>query len=83
MNTKTQTHTPGPWIVKLPHITTPGALGYLATVSRNPQAEADARIIAAAPDMLNALKHCVPSLIDGTEIYRVVKAAIAKATEGK
>lgn len=41
--------------------------------------DADARLIAAAPDMLEALRECEHH----TDTYETVRAAIAKATGGE
>jgi len=95
-------HTPGPWIVYAGDEWTDGIVtleGYNAggepmywTVAsynrRRDEAEANARLIAAAPDMLNALLDLVALLpdpeLDVDEVQReyalAAKAAIAKAT---
>jgi hypothetical protein len=52
----TNTTTPGPWKVSMPHITTEGALGYMATMSNYPEALADAHLMALAPELLAALE---------------------------
>lgn len=76
--------TPGPWKVH------PQARTAVHQPSLNcwiPQSEADARLIAAAPDLLEALKEAVkytrhPDYDWPVEFSRMVDAAIAKA-EGK
>lgn len=91
----TQTkHTPGPWGIiegkTLLHVETrhdnPTGAG-VAICSVPKSAEANARLIAAAPEMLNALKHA----LNGIECYRdhpmmatemLFRAAIANA-EGR
>lgn len=66
----TQKHTPGPWEItygtKVLAIRSRGALGYLATTSEYNRDEqlANARLIAAAPEMLAALKS-VCNYLDG------------------
>ena len=84
-------HTPGPWELD----TTFGRQGLIQPVGRDypvaavtgyytnaGQTEANARLIAAAPEMLEALRDCREALrsIDATCELRVVNAAIAKAT---
>jgi hypothetical protein len=82
----TKKYTPGPWKISMPHIKPENALGYMLTMSDYPEALADARLIAAAPEMLAALKSAVHYL-DGFkgpfnhELLNL-KAIIAKA-EGK
>jgi len=87
-------HTPGPWthegqgdITGVENDTENGCVGpvdvcsvYLRTVDGRHQA--NARLIAAAPTMLDALIECVGSLemANFTEELAVVNAAIAKAT---
>jgi len=62
-----QQHTPGPWRItygtKFLGVQNQGALGYLAQISLEndggkEQALADARLIAAAPEMMECLKQC-------------------------
>lgn len=54
--------------------------------STEPAAEANARLIAAAPDLLQTLKHVEGALLDikceRESILKGVRAAIAKATGG-
>ena len=78
-------HTPGPWRV---------AVWNVYAKSENPVARAssvgDARLIAAAPDMLEALEELVGTLDDGDTVWMDVetkrpvtekaRAIIAKAT---
>lgn len=91
-------HTPGPWSIAGPHaqrinytvLTIGPASGWVCAVPIDvPRAEANARLIAAAPDLLEALiaarKHldgctCAPS--SGCAAARdrlIIDAAIAKA----
>ena len=87
-------HTPGPWeVVRLSGVGGPCAIrmAYKPPSGRTfygVQAiylDADARLIAAAPELLEALKHCLLEhggyTIKG-ETERIARAAIAKA-EGR
>ena len=89
-------HTPGPWKVfrtnagELDSITTMNGLRVAGTVTfyGNNQGEANARLIAAAPELLEAAVACVnhvrgyhDTLSDGElEVLNLCQAAIAKAT---
>ena len=85
--TNTQ-HTPGPWHVDINGegaITAPdGALiARLHNASRDDLREANARLIAAAPDLLAALQAVADYWAGGdvpAEIDAAMRAAIAKAT---
>ena len=84
-------HTPGPWWIDLDtfgvkrvwarvdgstyDVACTEGDGSLLRETR----EADARLIAAAPDLLEACKFVIEDLAIGTEGYSLVKAAIAKA----
>lgn len=84
-------HTPGPWHIATA-ITTEDTIGAIAVVRRSifavfspaarGDADSDARLIAAAPEMLEALKAVVEQLrvakFDGPWLDHA-KAAIAKA----
>lgn len=90
-------HTPGPWFLDDAQ---PGdrfryvmagkgdAFGYICRISTNGNAnpEADARLIAAAPELLEALIAITTARCDGmdptpiNEAYEKADAAIAKAT---
>jgi len=92
-------HTPGPWAII---VDVPGAaVGYRAIVKNNdgqpgdiicnpsPMGEANARLIAAAPDLLAALQmvdriwsNDQTANIDPESPLAIVRAAIAKATGG-
>ena len=53
-------HTPGPWIVDTDHIIQDGGTSdenTIAIVGDQEEWKANARLIAAAPDLLEALKH--------------------------
>lgn len=104
----TSKHTPGPWAIRLGQsvveIRTTAGLPIAQTTSGHywqnfgPEAEANARLIAAAPDMLEALRHAEAILSYAPEMstnkngagpntsthhaLRLVRAAIAKA-EGR
>jgi hypothetical protein len=81
-------HTPGPWTLDEPHQVWAEAVGeYVAitaeiedfdTVPRD-QAEANARLIAAAPDLLEALKLAERHCPVNSEAEILARAAIAKA----
>ena len=95
------THTPGPWItdrdldlchdgsIAVTLVQVPAVL--IADVSKGPQAEANARLIAASPDLLSAAKNFVEAFGSGKfdDPFKVVpyvdrfNAAIAKATESE
>lgn len=83
-------HTPGPWIVDpaedVPLAViqdTPDGFGVAEIVAQGPEGEADARLIAAAPDMLEALQRIVAVTYHDPDLYGDILgwacAAIAKA----
>ena len=85
-------HTPGPWVSV---VTGFGETGYLvcrdvpgrihpvcAMEHGCPNAEANARLIASAPDLLEALKHHFDQDISFEERQTLARRAIAKA-EGR
>lgn len=77
-------HTPGPWSV---HPMAPTAVHQPELGCWIPQSEADARLIAAAPELLEALREAAdytrhPDYDWPVEFSRRVSAAIAKA-DGK
>lgn len=88
MNT---THTPGPWTLgdeSNPLVFSPAAGAYVAQVlaytdgdtgTLRAGVDADARLIAAAPDLLAALQ-TLQNMGLGREAFAICKAAIAKAT---
>tara|TARA_R100000664_G_scaffold32626_1_gene47845 strand:+ start:539 stop:853 length:315 start_codon:yes stop_codon:yes gene_type:complete len=96
-------HTPGPWFTSLHEhlglgewIIGPGKCSHVGTVTTGfdrPYAEADARLIAAAPEMLDMLYTLLPYLemAEHDECYkpgkvadvvRSVRALISKADSG-
>ena len=104
MNTDTHTHTAGPWMYATgedwdgAHVTDkhgrivadcqgcdiPGTCGEVGT----DEAEANARLIAAAPELLEALKVAESELryhaaTRNSEALEIVRAAIQKATGGE
>jgi len=104
MTTPNTKHTPGPWFtceqVKQPHPHALVGIGngstHVAYVSVTPanafEADANARLIAAAPDLLAALRNCVETLDaakqqanGGCEWIASIeaRAAIAKAEGGQ
>lgn len=82
------THTPGPWKVRpIPNPGLVGHTGYAIDFNEDQEQvvdfvyeEADARLIAAAPGLLEALEEIAqyPSL-DAAELMRIARAAIDKA----
>lgn len=85
-------HTRGPWKLEPQingdisiHSTTCGCLAIIPTQIH--QYQKNAQLIAAAPDLLEALKACVSQLddacfVDAVEAYEKGKAAIKKAEGG-
>lgn len=104
-STTTATHTPGPWKVYHP-ISTAESLGIDAASGESvvvwgerhegiigERREANARLIAAAPELLEALRFCIPALewsvanspsavrrSSARSDLEIARAAIAKAT---
>jgi len=88
------THTPGPWNVTGLYVRERDG-GLIASIldlwhgQRTPKAEknANARLIAAAPDMLFALHRCIDALAandaPNCEAAKEARAAITKATSPK
>ena len=86
-------HTPGPWTyagrLGFGHLVDPNiAVAYGGEGSgRTDQGEANARLIAAAPDLLEAVREIVATNRDGTWeadkewLVEKARAALAKATE--
>lgn len=85
----THTHTPGPWAANGTTVFFPHNLGGFS-IHRCPDAEANAHLIAAAPDMLAALEAIEGALpafnaagdervVDPGSPRGLVRAAIAKA----
>jgi hypothetical protein len=83
------THTPGPWEARGLTIWEPGksALSIAVVTQHEPNARANARLIAVAPDMLEVLRSLVRDDAGVTHEYLHIirakaRAAIAKA-EGR
>lgn len=83
-------HTPGPWVYKKTSGFDYGSTAYwVPGICTNIDKEADARLIAAAPDLLEALKRMEfafsPLAKDCTlaGLIDEARAAIAKATGGE
>lgn len=74
-------HTPGPWRYNWPDII--GGGGIVAEVNTiHQRGVADARLIAAAPELLAALQNILTANPDLAEVADEARAAIAKATGG-
>ena len=77
-------HAPGPWRASFGAIIPPGKGHFIASVNRrNPNAEANALLIAAAPELLAALRDLLSAIggEESTDIWcQNARAAIAKAT---
>jgi hypothetical protein len=99
--TTTTNHTPGPWIAEHPDnrgwqsIRSPHRAVAVAEVLWNPEREANARLIAEAPNLLHVAEGFVATLATMDRSYRpedifalldkwadVARAAIAKAEGG-
>lgn len=84
-------HTPGPWTATPSGLITAGQRGLhiaqTATTGMGHAADANARLIAAAPDLLAALleyveRHESEGNPEGMPEYEQARAAITKATTG-
>jgi hypothetical protein len=88
------TFTPGPWYVKQQEDLDPSGNGYVWAVKGKPESdkhyvqnpayansEANARLIAAAPDLLETLKSIARSKARIVTLRKYAEAAIAKAEE--
>lgn len=76
-------HTPGPWTVgDTPAIVYDDNACEVAIATFNQEScEANARLIAAAPELLAALEAWVDCEIASQECFKLSRAAIAKATQ--
>ena len=91
-------HTPGPWVLHPTALhpavrsvgtdeTGPRRICTVGTMNGNPVDKENARLIAAAPDLLEALQNIIDSVDKGHAVILVplaanARAAIAKATRG-
>jgi len=85
-------HTPGPWvathangndfIVKAGDIEVVAGCGCYGSPYMRGNPDADARLIAAAPDLLEALQGVLRVADRATDEFDAARAAIAKATTG-
>ena len=77
-------HTPGPWTATWAGMEQPGVFIVKPYGKTAVEESANARLIAAAPDLLEACKAVV--MEDGkkpwADVVAGIRAAIAKATEG-
>ncbi|MGT3569130.1 hypothetical protein ACVQH5_29455 [Klebsiella pneumoniae] len=80
--TDTATHTPGPWTVNDVSIESEGGLIALAYKRGKGSMKANARLIAAAPELLDALKYARRFLRGPDHDVDYVDGIIAKA-EGR
>lgn len=88
-----KTHTKGPWEFRAPNIKPANSLGHLATLSDYDRATqvADGHLIAAAPELLEALKEALEFVKDNSEDWYMIgqrlidkiQAVIAKAEGDK
>ena len=89
----TSAHTPGPWVVSPPigpnsqwRVGSPAVNGTLAAISERPEAEANALLFAAAPDLLAVCKDFEASSLTNIAYLGIIRAmalaVIAKA-EGR
>jgi hypothetical protein len=79
----TDQHTPGPWPAPEEDCGSGGSWYDIDGICRFVSKEADARLIAAAPELLAALEEMFdtdPSCTPSTKAMKMGRAAIAKAT---
>jgi hypothetical protein len=89
VNASTRQHTPGPWGVEGSYVHGPDGKRFLAVASDG-EGQANARLIAAAPALLEALEACLPDLEHYVATHgpgpdkrlAIARAAIARAKEG-
>ncbi len=80
------THTPGPWTIIKPNVAPDfeicarGGRSIAVAFSNSIDGEANAHLIAAAPDMLAALREALLLFDEDTTISAKIEAAISKAT---
>lgn len=91
LNEKNSSYTAGPWIVEKNKIFTKQLAFFIAEVKSNQdmlsytkgpkEAEANAKLIAAAPEMLSALEHIAADFDKDSpaDYVRIVNDAITKA----
>ena len=82
---KAVAHTPGPWQSERKKVFASSPIAFADDYNKSePEAYANARLIAAAPDLLAALKKIaeLPVAVGGSYCIDIARAAIAKA-EGK
>jgi hypothetical protein len=89
---KTLNHTPGPWILERDRAKSLSIYGdttfigevYHEVDEPSPEENANARLIAAAPDLLDACRMALSCMApdDNDITARALRAAIAKATGG-
>ena len=85
MTTKTATHTPGPWIVSDEDIVavTKDRRAYVGRIDGRrvtSENDANARLIAAAPDMLSVCLDIIDPLVTNEAVRKSARAALAKVT---
>lgn len=80
-------HAQGPWarherLILAPYATPPNGVAILMDVMGPAMVDANAALIAAAPDLLAALIRCADAALsdDDFEAYKIARAAIKKAT---
>ena len=81
MNTK---HTPAPWVYNGRVITANDGYPICSSVRNNSEMKANAKLIAAAPELLEALQRALNDFRCQNwteETYNIIESAIKKATE--
>ena len=81
------THTPGPWFADASFVGSAAIDRFFISCHSKdlpggrPEAEANARLIAAAPAMLEALRKIESATVEGGTVNAIARAAVAVATE--
>jgi len=80
-------HTPGPWYQHRETVQAPNGTLVATLANANGTCNDNARLIAAAPELLEALQMALPHLesvaMKDNAAYALARAAIAKATGGE